>query len=530
MPFSCSAAGSSADPFDPPEGTQLGTVLEQAAAIISYSQVVHDHTSPGKLQQPPAGLLSQAVLHAAQTQKRGMPQAPPSASQTDSAAAAAVNRVLQSLPDQAGAVDAAPKATAAQLPAQTDQETDQGNAAPASSAAAPRAQSPASQSGAVQGQTRPHSAPGPTRRVPADVTDAKAAVAPAQESQTQAAAVASAAVLQDDSAHQILAAAAKQKSAAASSEQAPAGVPAAEAAADDSMSQETFEDLGDIGPTEVQLPDHASLLHAAASQDQASPAPIVAPASPAGRHGDLADEAHQADADACPEPAVGAGKIALGGVSVHEPLPTSLPGSPTQDLHLQLTYLGPEPADHHAEPAAEAASQQLRLQLATEPSMAHDAADVQDASCQDVVGSPAQLDLNLDTQLPDLPAEKAELVSAPVGGQKKSPQPALKRGWWNQPWSVAQHAEDVDSLPAGLTSTCIAVTCVSALRHQHVLGLFASRCLVRSACCTPAVSCVFKHQAHCNTIQCRGMLGRIYLPELFALGCCSWHVGCFDLR
>ena len=490
VPFNCSASGSSADPLEPPAGTQLGTILEQAAAIISYSQVAHDHTSPAKPQQPAPGWLPHAVLHAAHTQKRDTLEAPPHASQTasaaggalpppsDSADAAGGDRLQRPLTQADGAADTAAKAVG--LLAQGGQEMDQGNAVNASLAAALQPGDAVPKSGPVQGNTQPHSDPVPDSVVGANGTDAEAAVGTAQEPQTQAGAAASGAVLLEGSAQQALLPEVRgQRSAAAASEQAPAGLPAEEKA-DHAMSQETEEDFGDIAPTEVQLPDQAPLLHAVSSPRQHSPSPVVAPAS---RHDHLTEsaqpEVHQTDAGASPQVPVGAEVGTAQAAAVHKaPLAAQQmrPGSPTPHLQLQLTYLEPELADHHAGPAAEAASQQLQLQLTTEPPMreAHAASVDLDDACRDGVQSPAELDLNLDTQLPDPSADKAPSVCAPAGGCKS---PAPNRGWWNQPWSVAQHvqpAEEPDSLPAGLQAhaqprLCVYVTgCMCAVAYARL--------------------------------------------------------------
>ena len=447
--------------MEPPAGTQLGTIMEQAAAIISYSQVVPHHNSPAQPWQPAPGWLSQPVLHAAQTQKRDMPTAPQHASQIAFAAAApgqpdaAGSGVLQCPPYQADA-DTAAKAVC--LSAHGGQEQNQSNAANVLSAAALQPGLAASQAGAEQGSTQLLSAAVPVSLSHANGTDAQASVIPAQVSQIQAGAVASA-VLQGGCA---LPAVAEQGLAAAASKQSLAVVPAAEAK-DDAMSQETEESLGDIAPTEVQLPDQASLLRAGSSQGQRSPSPVVASAG--GR--DHLSESSQsdlrhADAGARSQVVVGAEVGSPQAVCVHEAASAAQqvpPDSPTPDLQLQLTY---DLTDHHAEPAGEAASPQLRLQLTAEPPVPEAAANVVlDESCREQ----AELDLNLDTQLPDLPADKAPSVCAPVGGQKS---PALKRGWWNQPWSVAQHvqpAEDVDSLPAGLQAHAYLTLCVYVTGH-----------------------------------------------------------------
>lgn len=504
--------------MEPPAGTQLGTIMEQAAAIISHSQVVPDHNSPAQLRQPAPGWLSQAVLHAAQTQKRDMPTAPLHASQIafDAAAAgmvqcpgqpdAAASGVLQCPPNQADA-DTAAKAVC--LSAHGGQEQDQSNAANVSSAAGLQPGHAASQSGAEQGGAQMLTAAVPVSLLPANATDAKASVKPARVSQIQAGAAASA-VLQDGCA---LPAVAEQGLAAAASKQSPAVVPAAKAA-DDAMSQETEEDLGDIAPTEVQLPDQTSLLRAGSSQGQRSPSPVVASAG--GR--DRLTESSQSDvrqADAGPRsPVVGAEVGSPQAVCVHEAASAAQqvpPDSPTPDLQLQLTY---DLADHHAEPAGEAASPQLRLQLTAEPPVPEAAANVVlDESCREQ----AELDLNLDTQLPDLPADKAPSVCAPVGGQKS---PALNRGWWNQPWSVAQHvqpAEDVDSLPAGLQAHAQLKLCV----YVAICHAFMHRIEI---CYSRKLSAVPQHAMQSNA---RNMLVRVYLSNLFWY--CSWLLGCIRL-
>lgn len=493
LPFNCSAAGSSADPMEPPRGTQLGTVLEQAVAIISYSQV-HDRTSPAKAQHPPPVpfVLPQAVLHAAQTQKQGTPP-PTHASQTGSAAAACAAGVLQSSPHPAGVADAAAETAAA---AGSDQDRDTQGAAVAVSGDAHQHSNAASQSGEVPGHVQLHSV-----SVPADHTQATdapdgngaAAVAPVQESQTQADAPASVAVLQGDSA------AAEQKSAAAAaaaSQHVPAAVPVAKAGqdlTDEVMSQETDASLGDMAPTEVQVPGPASLLPAAVAQGHCLPASGIAPAAATDRPGNLSESARSEElqAEASLEPAVGTEVVAqevADAPASHQ----MLNGSPTQGLHLQLTYLEPELANHHTRPATTAAAkaaareapQELRLQLVTECQVpeGHATTDLHEGSCWEGGRSPAQLDLNLDTQLPDLPADKAA-----VGGQR-SPQPALGRGWWNQPWSAAQHVEDADSFPAGLASAHAQVhlcSCHKAMWHEHAFELLASsfRVTVLSVTC-----------------------------------------------
>lgn len=64
-PFSCSAAGSSAPGFELTQGTQFGTVIEEAAAIINYSQM---HAAHPAVPQPSCVPVveSQPQRHASQ--------------------------------------------------------------------------------------------------------------------------------------------------------------------------------------------------------------------------------------------------------------------------------------------------------------------------------------------------------------------------------------------------------------------------------------------------------------------------------
>ena len=173
--------------------------------------------------------------------------------------------------------------------------------------------------------------------------------------------------------------------------------------------------------------------------------------------------------------------------------------SPTQDLHLQLTYLESQAAEQlpvqkasqqskcaqqTTEVAQSTAQQAQHVQQAQhaqqdnelpQPAAQHAqhaqqttgmpmpaAHHAQQAQCdQQDVGpdnpnqpaaasgaSPAKLSLNLDTQLPE---EAAPNVRATPGkGLQKSPQPG-RQSWWNQPWSVAQLSEESQTLPTGLS-------------------------------------------------------------------------------
>ena len=180
------------------------------------------------------------------------------------------------------------------------------------------------------------------------------------------------------------------------------------------------------------------------------PASDMTPAAATDKPGNLTEtppsEEPQADADL--ELAVGTEVVTQEG-AVAPASQQMQDGSPTQGLHLQLTYLEPELAHHQTAAAAREASQELRLQGGTKSQIpeARAATDPKEGSSWEGGGSPVQLDLNLDTQLPEPAADNA------AGAGQRSPQPAPRRGWWNQPWSVAQqHAEDADSLPAGLAS------------------------------------------------------------------------------
>ncbi|KAL0040637.1 hypothetical protein WJX79_000270 [Trebouxia sp. C0005] len=64
-PFSCSAAGSSAPGFELTQGTQFGTVIEEAAAIIKYSQMHAAHPPVPRLSPVPV-VESQLQRHASQ--------------------------------------------------------------------------------------------------------------------------------------------------------------------------------------------------------------------------------------------------------------------------------------------------------------------------------------------------------------------------------------------------------------------------------------------------------------------------------
>ena len=227
------------------------------------------------------------------------------------------------------------------------------------------------------------------------------------------------------------------------------------------MLQDTEEDLGDVGPTEVQLPDPAPVGDAArlkhsTSGSQSSQAALDNQAA----GGDEAESTAQeptADADmheeSVPEAVRGTHEaevahkaVAVSDQMVHE--------SPTQDLQLQLTYLEPDADVCHSETADKAELQQLDLQLTTEVQSpaAQLAADMHDDSRKAAGDSPAQqdLNLNLDTQLP-ADADKAVPAAAALAAHT-SPQPPFMRGWWNQPWSIADHAEEAAPPAAGMTT------------------------------------------------------------------------------
>lgn len=129
------------------------------------------------------------------------------------------------------------------------------------------------------------------------------------------------------------------------------------------------------------------------------------------------------------------------------------PGSPTQNLHLQLTCLDSQAAEQQAIPVAGLQSQQLQLTdhplspaaQQAQQALGHD----EDEPCEAFGESPAKLSLYLDTQLPDQ-APLEDRAAAADGVLETTPQPAARRGWWGQPWSVAPGAEEAASLPAGL--------------------------------------------------------------------------------
>ena len=486
-PFSCSAAASSADPFHLSQGTQPGTVLEQAAAIISYSQV-HENPSPAQQQQRGNRLLPQAVLHAAHQNMRATVDVPQTSSAPVPQGMAQLVSVSKQVHDadaqQATAATAATEAAAtagvAELQVQGNGGRDQGGgtagAAPWSVAVPTNLPSMEVQAAAAQTQTHVPSAPVLLQTDTAAQAETAAPFQSLAEAPLPSAHLAEHSTLQGTANKAGQPAKANPAELSAVSQKARAQEVCEDAAeqTDDDMPLAAEENLGDIAATEVQLPDHAPLAQAAACH-QNHPAPINAFTTAAVKHvasgiskqltlpqQQQNQQGTAGEAAACQKSAEAAEGARLAVVS--EALLESqqmLLGSPTQDLRLQLTHVEPALADQCAVGAAEAFSQQPQLKPPAEqlPHQAWQAqqaqhaqqgpvADVQDDLCQAAGESPAQLDLNLDTQVPDQAAPVREpLASAPTGEQKS---PEVRRGWWNQPWSVAHQPEDADSLPAGL--------------------------------------------------------------------------------
>ena len=454
VPFSCSAADSSADPFHLSQGTQQGTILEQAAAIITYSQV-HQNPSPARQQHQEDRLLPQAVLHAAhlhmraavdasQTSSAAVPVPQVSGAQQGAAAAVAELDVQGGADsDRYGADAAACRAAAAagqlHLPAVQVQATavqglSQLPSAPVSSqtgVAAPAQAETAAVSQSLKGARSSGRDPAKHATFPGTEADGSPKANPAELTARS----------EKENVQEVLEEAAEQT--------------------DDELPQAVEEDLDDIAPTEIQLSEHAPLADAAASH-HSHPAPldafttaIMVTRNFSGiSHQLVQPQQQQKERDAAGKAAVCQSSAVAAEAAKDAPVPEALlesqqmlPSSPTQDLRLQLTYMEP-------------ASQQPQLHLAAEPlakqaqqgQHAEQGPDVQDDPCQAAGESPVQLDLNLDTQVPDQPAlVKAPMAHAPAGVQK-SPEPDLRRGWWNQPWSIAQQTENANSLPAGVTN------------------------------------------------------------------------------
>ncbi len=417
-PFSCSAAGSSAPGFELTQGTQFGTAVEEAAAIINYSQMHAVH--PPVLRHSPVPVVasqlqrhaSQRMLSLASQQAIGQggvtvalaslaqPQAQPSLQ-----AAMQLPSDLPAVASQNVAV-ASPCGTGQQVPSAD-------NAQPEAPAASQVACAPQSQ--ADESRIRPE-------HLASDLGSPAQQCAPELEASvnTSAAAAAAADVMQVGSPTQCM-----------------------------------HNVMGEISATEVQLPPaqypKLPLSPQAAAAGTTAPAAELPPAQVAAAQvTTVADtvELPAAEHSAEEEDPPVQESAALATTPAEIPAPaqphTPLPDSPTQNLHLQLPCLESQAAEGHPLPAvASPPQQQLRLQL-TNPQASQAAQHAEhgvEEPCE-VFSSPARLSLNLDTQVPDQEVVPPASKAVPRAGLQRSPQPVARRGWWGQPWSLAQQPEE----------------------------------------------------------------------------------------
>ncbi len=514
-PFSCSAAGSSAPGFELTQGTQFGTAIEEAAAIINYSQM-HAAHPPVPRHSPVPVVASQPQRHASQrmlslasqqaTAKRNVtvalagpaqPQAQPS-----SQAATQLPSGLPAVASQGDAV-ALPCASGQQPPSA-------GNARPVAAQVSshhptPQAEAPA----ASQVAGTLHSQADESRIRPEHLASDPGS--PAQQCAPEL--------------------------------EAPANTSAAAAAADNmqagSPTQCMNDVMGDMAATEVQLPPtqcpELPLSPQAAAAGSSAPAAEDYPAEvPAAQVTTVADTVelpaaeHSAEEDLPVQESA-----ALATTPAEMPVPAQphqpLPDSPTQNLLLQLTCLESQAAEEHALPAvASPPQQQLRLQL-TNPQAAQ-AAQHAEQRAEDgvdepfeVLNSPARLSLNLDTQLPDQevvpPASKA--VPGAGAGLQRSPQPAARRGWWGQPWSLAQQPEETGPSPIGQiqASDCWHMHVQLCLCIAIVCGMWDN---VKCSC----VPLLISHQFYMHPCKLSSSLLYLQMLQGSCWICDRWCMGC----
>lgn len=436
-PFSCSAAGSSAPGFELTQGTQFGTVIEEAAAIIKYSQMHAAHPPVPRLSPVPV-VESQLQRHASQ----GM---------LSLASQQAVGRcsvtVALAGPAQPEAQPTSQAAT--QLPSDLPAVASQDDAIAAPCGRGQQA-SCAGKAQPVAVQVSSHHAT-PLPEGPAASQVAGALHSQADKSRIRPEDLASDPGTQDLRQH------------CAPELEAPANTSAAAAAADimqaGSPTQCMEDVMGDMAATEVQHPPaHCFQLPLS---PQAAAAEVDPAEIPAAQVMTVADtvELPAAEPGAVEEdlPVQKAASPATIPAEMHRPAQAHqpLPDSPTQNLHLHLTCLESQAAEEHRLPAVTSPpQQQLRLQsINLQSSQAAQHAEQraehgEDEPCE-VFNSPARLSLNLDTQLPDHELVPPASKAVPGARLQRSPQPAVRSGWWGQPWSVAQQPEETGPSPAG---------------------------------------------------------------------------------
>ncbi|KAL0028399.1 hypothetical protein WJX77_003852 [Trebouxia sp. C0004] len=219
--------------------------------------------------------------------------------------------------------------------------------------------------------------------------------------------------------------------------------------------------MADITATEVQLPPSQCLELPLSPQAAAAGSSAPAAEVPAAQVTTVADtvEFPAAEHNAVEEdlPVQESAALATTPAEMHVPAQSHqpLPDSPTQNLHLHLTCLESQTAEEQFLPAvASPPLQQLRLHLTdVQVSQAAQHAEQRaehgvDEPCE-VFNSPARLSLNLDTQLPDQELVPPASKAVPGDGLQRSPQPAARRSWWGQPWSVAKQPDEIGPSPIG---------------------------------------------------------------------------------
>jgi len=438
-PFSCSAAGSSAPGLELTQGNQFGTVIEEAAAIINYSQM-HAAHPPVPRHSPVPVVESQLQRHASQRML--------SLASQHAVGKGSITVALAGLA-QPQAQPASQAAT--QLPSDLPAVASQDDAVVLPCGTGQRPPSAGSAQPVAAQVSSHHTTPQP--EAPAASQVAGALHSQADESRIRLEHLAS------DPGSPAQQCAPELK--------APANTSAAADVMQAGSPTQCMDDvMADVAATEVQLaPAHCldlPLSPQAAAAGSSAPAAEVPPAEvPAAQVTTVADTVesptaeHSAVEEDLPVQEVAAPATTPAKIPVPAQPCQPVPDSPTQNLHLQLTCLESQAAEQHLLPAvASPAQQQLRLQL-TNPQASKAAQHAEqraehgvDEPCE-AFSSPARLSLNLDTQLPDQELAPPASKALPGAGLQRSPQPAARRGWWGQPWSVAQQPEETGSSPIG---------------------------------------------------------------------------------
>lgn len=468
--------------FEATQGTQFGTVIEEATAIIRYSQMHADQ--PAVMQKEPgSGLAMQAMLQASHTspdvlsQQGVAGQSMVHQSHTEASADARGTREAASAPlklpavaSQSGAAVSSPQAAAAQSdaavlpPRVIPPQTETVMSASAALVILPQAEPSLHVSVAYQAEaTAPHkqALPASAQHSSLPVKAAAAKHVASREEQSGAEAVASAAA----------------------------------------ATQGLDDKVGEVLATEVQMPHPPPLDLPLSPQlgvalGDAADCASGGGAERGGLHrieqgNYLPSKAGHAVAYTCNVKGTAAAMSQPASAPVGMPVPEIMhPGSPTQNLHLHLTCLDSQAAEQQAIPVAGLQSQQLQLTdhpLSPAAQQAQQAlGQDEDEPCEAFGESPAKLSLYLDTQLPDQAALE-DRAAAADGVLETTPQPAARRGWWGQPWSVAPGAEEAASLPAGLAQHQPTLLLLSqhfhmSFEHSPEMCITTSAALLHKSC------------------------------------------------